>query len=269
MKPFSASELAERLAAAVDIARGAGEMLVEGLGHAGQVRTKRSATDLLTEFDLKAEGYILDQLRGRFPGEAILAEELGRQGEGDSLWVVDPLDGTTNFAHGIPFYCVSMAWVAGGQPRVGVIYAPALAELFTGVHGGPAKRNSETLQVSDRDDLDASLLVTGFPYDVRTRPDNNLDNYRRLALRSRAVRRMGSAALDLAYVAAGRFDGYWEVETHPWDFAAGALLVECAGGRLTTLGGDRPLATHSTSVVATNGRIHDQLLTALSSAEAS
>ena len=236
-----------------------------GLGRAGPVRTKRSTTDLLTEYDERTEALILAELGTRFPGEPILAEESGRQGSGSSLWVIDPLDGTTNFAHGIPFYCVSIAWLLNDRPRVGVVYAPALDELFAVTGDSPATLNGAQLQVSDRDQLDQALLVTGFPYDVRTRPDNNLDHYRRLALRSRAVRRMGSAALDLAYVAAGRFDGYWEVETHPWDFAAGSLMVEQAGGQVTTLAGERPRATQSTSVVATNGRIHAALLSELGS----
>jgi myo-inositol-1(or 4)-monophosphatase len=255
----------DRLTFATDLARRAGEILLGSDGHAGEVGTKSSPVDLVTEVDLASETFLLDQIQSAFPQDAVLAEESGRHGTGSYCWVLDPLDGTTNYAHGLPFYCVSIACLLEGRPILGVVYAPVLDELFRASESSPSQRNATAIRVSEQDDLNSALMVTGFPYDVRTRVDNNLDHYRDFALRTLAVRRFGSAALDLCYVAAGGFDGYWEVETHPWDFAAGALIVRQAGGTVTQMDGNRPDWQRSCSIVATNGAIHRPVLSLLAS----
>lgn len=243
-----------------DLARDAGQLLRAGYGKAERIRKKESQVDLVTEFDIKAESLILERIRQEYPGDTILSEESGKSGDQPDMWVVDPLDGTTNFAHGIPIFSVSIAYLKGGKPALGVVYGPALDEFFSAIAGRGAWLNDEPLAVSTTDNLSDSLLVTGFPYDIRSRKDNNLDHYATFALRSRAVRRLGSAALDLCYVAAGRFDAYWELETQPWDCAAGALLVQEAGGRLTQVNGSAVDYQRSTSLLASNGRLHEIML---------
>jgi myo-inositol-1(or 4)-monophosphatase len=175
---------------------------------------------------------------------------------------VDPLDGTTNYAHGLPVYGVSIALEVAGRVQLGVVYDPSRRELFVAERGGGAYCNDARLTVSTTATLDASLLATGFPYDIRVNPDNNLTEYPAFAVRTRGVRRMGSAVIDLAWVAAGRFDGFWELRLGSWDVAAGGLMVEEAGGRLTSLTGG-PLDIEAPTVVASNGRIHDEILAVL------
>ena len=252
-----------RLKLAVELARRAGEELRQGFGHVKHSRRK-GAVDLVTEYDLRSERLILEAIRQAFPQDAILSEEAGQVSRGDICWMVDPLDGTTNFAHALPMFCVSIACTQGGVPALGVIYDPLREELFQALAGGGALLNGEALRVSETNSLPEALLVTGFPYDIRTNPQNNLDHYSRLALLSLGVRRLGSAALDLAYVAAGRFDGYWELRLNPWDWAAGALLVREAGGQVTDFRGSEEVLVGADSLVATNGRVHGELLAALS-----
>ena len=251
-----------RLKLALELARKAGEELRQGFGHVKQIRRK-GAVDLVTEYDLRSERLILEAIRQAFPQDAILSEEAGEVSQGDICWMVDPLDGTTNFAHALPMFCVSIACTQGGAPALGVIYDPLREELFQALAGGGALLNGEALRVSETHSLPEALLVTGFPYDIRTNPQNNLDHYSRLALLSLGVRRLGSAALDLAYVAAGRFDGYWELRLNPWDWAAGALLVREAGGQVTDFRGSEEVLVGADSLVATNGRVHDELRAAL------
>ena len=251
-----------RLKLAIELARKAGDELRQGFGHVKQIRRK-GAVDLVTEYDLRSEHLILEAIRQAFPQDAILSEEAGQVSRGDICWMVDPLDGTTNFAHALPMFCVSIACTQGGVPALGVIYDPLREELFQALAGGGASLNGEALRVSETISLTEALLVTGFPYDIRTNPQNNLDHYSRLALLSLGVRRLGSAALDLAYVAAGRFDGYWELRLNPWDWAAGALLVREAGGRVTDFRGSEEVLVGADSLVATNGRVHDELRAAL------
>jgi myo-inositol-1(or 4)-monophosphatase len=181
--------------------------------------------------------------------------------------VIDPLDGTTNFARGVPFFCVSIACVQDRQPVLGVVFDPMRDELFTASKSEGAALNGRALNVSQTGSLDKSLLVTGFPYDIRTNPENNLSQYALFAVRSLGVRRLGSAALDLAYVAAGRFDGFWEYRLSPWDFAAGMLIVLEAGGRVTRIDGGPDVFREPTSILATNGRIHESMLGSLREAE--
>ena len=247
-----------------DLARDAGQVLRSGYGRAERIRKKESEVDLLTEYDLKAEELIVSRIREAYPDHAILSEEGKEQEQGDRMWVIDPLDGTTNFAHGVPIFSVSIAFLEQGVPSLGVVYAPVMEEFFTAIKGRGAWLNDEPLAVSTTDDLNDSLLVTGFPYDIRSRPDNNLDNYATFSLRSRAVRRLGSAAIDLCYVGAGRFDAYWEVQTFPWDCAAGALVVQEAGGQVSRLDGQPVEYSQRTSIVASNGPLHAQMLALLS-----
>jgi myo-inositol-1(or 4)-monophosphatase len=248
---------------AVDAARAAGQLLHREHPGTRQVSYKGTATNLVTEMDGRAEALVIDALLGHFPDDGILGEEGGaRPGRSGRRWIIDPLDGTTNYAHGLPVYAVGIGLVREGVVELGVVYDPARDELFVGERGRGAWLNDRALSVSSTETLGASLLATGFPYDIRTNPDNNMREYAAFAVRARAVRRMGSALLDLAYVAAGRFDGFWELTLGPWDVAAAAVLVEEAGGRLTDLRGG-PLDLDRPRVVASNGRIHDQILTVL------
>ncbi len=253
----------QRLELAIDLARRAGALLRDGFGHAADVRHK-GAIDLVTEYDLRSERLIVDGIRRAFPQDAWLAEEGGLRGSGDARWLIDPLDGTVNFAHGVPIFAVSLAFAQAGDPVIGVIYDPLRDELFQACAGAGAFLNGRRLAVAHPSGLNDSLLVTGFAYDIRTSADNNLDHYAAFALRSQGVRRLGSASLDLAYVAAGRFDGYWEISVEAWDVAAGVLLVREAGGLATRVdGGDEVLAP-PISAVAANPRLHAEMMAVLS-----
>jgi myo-inositol-1(or 4)-monophosphatase len=252
----------ERLAYASGLARQAGDLLRQAYGQAIQAEHKGDV-DLVTEYDLRAEELLTRGLREAFPQDAILAEEGGHSGAGALTWVIDPLDGTTNFAHGVPLFCVSMACVRDHEPLLGVIYDPMREELFAADAGSGATLNARPIRVSTTPHLDQSLLVTGFPYDIRTNPDNNLDHYAHFAVLSLGVRRLGSAALDLAYVACGRFDGFWEFRLSPWDFAAGLLLAREAGGTVTRADGGADVFAEPTSILASNGRLHRAMLDVL------
>ncbi len=222
----------------------------------------KGVVDLVTEHDLASEALIREELRAAFPGWGLLCEEGGAEGPTDVRWIVDPLDGTTNFAHGLPLFAVAIALEVRGSVEVAVVDAPLLGVVWTATRGGGARRNGEVLAVSGTRALDQALLATGFPYDRRASPDNNLAEFATLQMRAQAVRRCGSAVLDLAWLAEGSFDGYWESKLRPWDWATGALLVAEAGGRLTDRAG-APFSHHGTTLVATNGAIHDELLAAL------
>jgi myo-inositol-1(or 4)-monophosphatase len=248
---------------AIEVARAAGDLLRGELRAPRHITFKGSPTNLVTEMDARAEGLIVDRLLGAFPGDAILAEERGaRPGRSGRRWIIDPVDGTTNYAHGLPAYAVSIALEVDGRVALGVVYDPSHDELYVAERGAGAVCNDRPLAVSRTTTLDASLLTTGFPYDIRVNPDNNLKEYAVFATRSRAVRRFGSAVLDLAWVAGGRYDGFWELRLGPWDVAAGALLVEEAGGRVTGLTG-APLDLTAPTLLATNGLIHDAMLAIL------
>ena len=244
---------------AVDAARAAGHLLTRELEGVRRIAYKGSPTNLVTEMDAQCEALIVDRLRSAFAGDAILAEETGTTaGRSGRRWIVDPLDGTTNYAHGLPIYAVSIALEVDHRVVLGVVYDPTRDELFVAERGEGATVNDAALAVSDTATLDESLLATGFPYNIReTRA--NLAEFTAFTLRSRAVRRLGSAVLYCAWVAAGRFDGYWEQTTGPWDVAAGSLLIEEAGGRVTDLVG-KPLDLDKPSIVASNGNIHAAML---------
>lgn len=255
MEPSSKENLKRRLDFAIEQARRAGSLLREGLGHVRDI-DRKGAIDLITQYDLESEKLLVEAIQEAFPEDTILAEEEGESGDGEARWLIDPLDGTTNFAHGLPIFTVSIAWGIGPRLLIGAVYDPMRDELFHAMRGGGAWLNGRQLKVSEEANLADSLLVTGFPYDIRTNPANNLDHYVTFALRTRGVRRLGAASLDMAYVAAGRFDGYWEMRLWPWDWAAGMLLVEEAGGRISRTDGAPDVFARPTSMLASNGLIH-------------
>ncbi|HUJ60163.1 MAG TPA: inositol monophosphatase family protein [Kofleriaceae bacterium] len=289
------------LATAVAIARAAGAVLREAfaggpaavLGPRHDTAAKTAAFDLVTEYDRRAEAVIVERLRAAFPDDAVIAEEgTGHDAAGArARWLVDPLDGTTNFAHGLPWFCVAIARVSdaaggagarvsdaadraiasaggagaretAGRVDVGVVHAPVLDLTFTATRGGGAFCNGNRLAVTSVAGLDRAMLGTGFPSDRKTSPENNYAQFVAVKQRARAVRRLGSSALEQALVAAGTYDGFWDMKLKAWDLAAGSLLVEEAGGRVTGWMGE-PLRLERGAVVATNGKIHDELLAIL------
>jgi myo-inositol-1(or 4)-monophosphatase len=220
--------------------------------------------NLVTEADRLSETLIMERIHRSFPGHDILAEESPETTNGSGFrWIIDPLDGTTNYAHGYPVFCVSIALEVAGEIRLGAVYNPMLAELFTAEKGAGAFLNGGRIAVSRTKDLNRGLLATGFPYDIREDKNNNMNYFTAFAMNAQAVRRAGAAALDLAYVAAGRFDGFWELKLMPWDTAAGWLLVTEAGGVVTNLSGG-PFGIRSPNMLAGNGIINDQMLRILS-----
>jgi myo-inositol-1(or 4)-monophosphatase len=246
----------------VQVARDAGNVLVDRLGRALQVSNK-GAIDLVTEADLASEKLIIEQIRSHYPRHAILAEESGASeasgnpSAAEWKWIIDPLDGTTNYAHGYPCFCVSIGVERAGKLELGVVYDPMRNEMFAAERGQGATLNERPVRVSKVDDLGRAMLCTGFPYNVRERPDFARD-FANFTMHAQAVRRDGSAALDLAYIACGRFDGFWEDGLNPWDLAAGVLLIEEAGGKVTDFNGT-PLDIYSAKVMASNGLIHDSM----------
>ncbi len=241
-----------------DIAREAGILLMEYFERRVKVEYKGDV-DLVTEADRKSEELILHRIRTRWPDHDITAEESGRADSGsDYRWYIDPLDGTTNFAHGFPVFCISMALEHKSTRVAAVIYDPSRDELYSAEKGQGAYLNESRIKISDVNTLAESLVATGFPSHKRHK-NPNIHLYHQITLRSHGVRRAGSAALDLCCVAAGRFDGFWEFNLNPWDTAAGVLLVEEAGGRVTMFDGS-PFQIDSRETLASNGRIHDELL---------
>jgi len=221
---------------------------------------KKGVVDLVTEADRNSEKLIHEIITGEYPDDRFLAEEGTKSGSGSELiWIVDPLDGTINYAHRFPVFCVSIALVKNNVPRVGCIYNPNLDERFTAVKGNGAFLNGQPIHVSNNDKLIDSLLATGFPYDVRESENDNMNNFVMFYKKgAQAVRRAGSAALDLAYTACGRFDGFWEFKLHAWDIAAGILLVEEAGGKATDFKSGN-VDLFKGEVLASNGRIHQRM----------
>jgi myo-inositol-1(or 4)-monophosphatase len=242
--------------------REAGLYLRQNLGSRLEASFK-GAVDLVTPFDMGAQEILVDRLAAAFPGHGFLAEEgLSRPGASDWRWIIDPLDGTTNYAHAFPVFCVSTALERAGRVVLGFVYDPMREEMFRAAAGRGASLNGTAIRVSGVADLGKSLLATGFPYDLRTSPVNNLGHWGRFIVRAQAIRRCGSAALDLAYVACGRFDGFWELKLKPWDVAAGALIVAEAGGRVTDFaGGEHTL--RAPGILATNGLVHAAMLEVL------
>lgn len=245
------------------IAREAGKRIELGRAH-GFIIDHKGTNDLVTNVDREVETFLREQLRELFPEDELLGEEYGaEEGEGEAnrrRWLIDPIDGTTNFSKGIPVYCVSIALRSKGQPVVGVIYDPTRDELFSARRGGGAHLNGAPMQVSDEESLGHAVVITGFP-PVKTGDgfEKIVQRFGHMARASRGVRRFGSAALDMAYVAAGRIDASWEFNLNPWDTAAGHLLVQEAGGRVSDVNGEH-FTPFGESVVASNGRFHDSII---------
>ena len=245
---------------AISTAREAGALLLARVDGPLETRQKGARGDIVTASDRASEELIVARLRGAFPNSAILGEEEGvRPGTSDERWIVDPLDGTTNYAHGYPMYCVSIAYERAGEVLAGAIYAPAFDEMFAAEKGAGATRNGAPMAVSHNATLNDALVCTGF---VPARYERNGENFARLSHLAQAVRRDGSAALDAAYVACGRFEAFWEFDLKAWDVAAGGLIVREAGGRVSAIDGST-YAVEGGSFLATNGLVHDEMLAAL------
>jgi len=240
------------------IARQAGAVLREGYGNVRHIQQK-GVIDLVTEFDKRSEEVILSAIQREFPEHAILAEESGRNKTiSEYQWVIDPLDGTTNFAHGIPIFSVTLALFYNNSPILGVTYDPLRDEMFSTESGRGATVNNRPIHVSTQANLERAVISTGFPYDLRTNPRNNFAQFVQFQLRTQAVRHLASAALDCAWTAMGRLDGYWEFGVEPWDIGAGVLLVREAGGRVTSIDGDNNFLSQ-TSILVSNGWLHEQM----------
>jgi myo-inositol-1(or 4)-monophosphatase len=248
------------LTTAIEAVVKAGDLQLERFGRDVHI-DKKGTIDLVTEVDLAVERMFRELIASRFPDHAILAEEMGgaTQAPDGPCWIFDPIDGTTNYAHGVPIFCASLALEIDGVAELGVIYDPTRRELFTAERNGGAYLNGRRLHVSAALELVDAMLVTGFPYDVHRRVDEIVGLFGEFVARARAVRRLGSAAIDLCYVAAGRMDGFWETDLKAWDIAAGALIVAEAGGRVTNTDGGA-FVSRSGHVLATNGHLHDAMI---------
>lgn len=245
---------------AIKAARAAGNVLLEYARSGFRIEHK-TPINLVTDADHAAEQCIIDCIRAEFPTHRILAEERGAGPQQASRyqWIIDPLDGTTNFAHGFPVYAVSIGVECDDRGLIGVVYDASRDELFTAQAGKGTCMNGSSITVSTIEQLGSALLVTGFAYDIRDTPNNNLNHFARFALKAQGLRRTGSAALDLCYVAAGRFDGFWEVKLSPWDMAAGVVILCEAGGKVTDFSG-KSHSIYQPEIVASNGRIHEAML---------
>lgn len=261
--PSNEAPITLLLETAIHAARQAGKVLSRYARDGFRIENK-SAIDLVTEADHAAEQCVINVILASYPDHAFLAEERGRIGQSHSpyLWIIDPLDGTTNFAHGFPTYCVSIGLEYKEECVLGVVYDPTRDELFSATRGGGARVNDQPIHVSQTAQLDKALLVTGFAYNIRETPNNNLDHFARFALRVQGLRRTGSAALDMCYVAAGRFDGFWEVKLNAWDMAAGVVILREAGGKVTDFSGQSH-SLYGQELVASNGRLHDSMVSVI------
>jgi len=249
---------------AIGTARDAGQLLLEKFGRITTI-TKKGDINLVTEADLASEALIVERIKSYYPKHSILAEESGKAVVlGDELnwkWIIDPLDGTTNYAHGYPCFCVTIALEHQGEIVIGVTFDPTRNEMFAVERGGGASLNGKPIRVSAAENLGDSLIVTGFPYDFKQK-ENFARHLTAFLMHSRGVRRDGSAAIDMAYVACGRFDGFWEEGLNPWDVAAGTLLIEEAGGYVTYYDGSK-FSIYTPPICASNGLIHSQMLDVL------
>ncbi|MDP2646014.1 MAG: inositol monophosphatase family protein [Desulfobacterales bacterium] len=249
----------EYVQVAIKAAKKAGSLQKKYLGKPHRVAYK-GEIDIVTDVDHKCEAAIINTIRKACPEHDILAEESleRKKSNSDYRWIIDPLDGTTNYVHNFPFFCVSVALEIKGTVQVGVVYDPIRKELFSGIKNQGAFLNGHRLSVSGEVDLKKSLIATGFPYDIETVERNNLANFVKIIKASRGIRRAGSAALDLCYVACGRLDGYWELKLKPWDMAAGQLIVKEAGGQVTNFSGGK-ISIYHDEILASNGLIHGSL----------
>lgn len=239
-----------------------GDILRRHFGHLFAIR-KKGAIDLVTAADIESESAIVETIRSAFPDHGILAEEAGpMEGLPEMRWIIDPLDGTTNFAHGLGIFGVSIAFEHQGTPVFGIVFNPVSGETFTALAGQGAFLNDQPISVSATDTVGDSLLVTGFPYDLARMPTDILNRFSRCLAAAQGIRRLGSAALDLCYVACGRFDGFWEENLKPWDTAAGMVIAQEAGARITDFG-EQPYDVSQKQILATNGHIHSEMRTLL------
>ena len=247
------------LKTAIKAAKEAGKIMLKRRGHPGKIDYK-GRINLVTEVDLLCEKKIIEVIKNNYPDHSILAEESGETTtDSDYKWIIDPIDGTTNFAHDFPFYCSSIALEIKENIQIGVVYLPVLDELFTVQKGKGAFLNDKKIQVSKANTLQESMLATGFAYDVHETDMDNVNHFKNFLKQARAVRRPGSAAIDLCYVAAGRFDGFWEFNLYPWDVAAGVLLIQEAGGRVTNMAGEN-YSIYSDNILASNGLVHRDMV---------
>ena len=253
--------MSELLQVAIDAATEAGSFLKGSVGKVIAVEAKSGeARNLVSEIDRGAEEKIIRHIHSHFPHHSILAEESGGDtGPAEYRWIIDPLDGTTNFLHGLQIFSVTIGVEHNGEVIAGVVYNPNADELFTAEQSSGAYLNGVRISVSDKRELIDSLLVTGFPYDIAANPHHAVEHFVSFLYEAGGIRRLGSAAIDLAYVAAGKFDGFWEVHLHPWDMAAGTLLVREAGGMVSGLFGE-PTTIYRKQIVASNGHIHDAMV---------
>ncbi len=256
-------ELKDILMHTISLTRRVGDVICRS-AHKKKRISYKGAIDLVTQFDRTSQDMIVSALVRRYPTHGILSEEnVSRKTATVYKWIVDPLDGTTNFAHGLPIWTLSIALEQDGDIVLGVVYDPTRKEMFYVLKGDGAFCNKRRIHVSSVKNLDTALLVTGFPYDIRKSRENNLDHFSNFAVRAQAVRRLGSAALDLCYTACGRFDGYWEIKLSPWDQAAGSLILRESGGAVTDFQ-NKPFDIYGDEVLGTNGHIHGQMLKVLS-----
>lgn len=244
----------------IQLAKQAGKIIRDHYGGNNHIEHK-GIIDLVTDVDRNTEAFLVNEITARFPEHKLVAEESGiHAGAADEVWYIDPLDGTVNFAHGLPIFAVSLAYAHQGSVKLGVVYDPIRDECYYAERGRGAWLNGQRLHVADVRNLIESLLVTGFPYQMQDDRLNNLNHFAYFSKHSQGVRRLGSAALDLCYVAAGRLDGFWEVRINSWDIAAGAVIVEEAGGVVTNLYGEPDYLEPPCSVLAANAVLHQQLL---------
>lgn len=249
-------------------ARAAGEVIVRSMDQVADIQiSEKGLNDFVSEVDRKAESVIIDAILKAYPRHSILAEESGHSGEGEFQWIIDPLDGTTNFLHGFPQFAVSIALKHGDSLEQAIIYDPLRQELFTATRGGGAYMNSRRIRVSKRKELSGSLLGTGFPFGNSFKLEVFIKTFRTLFPLAAGIRRAGAASLDLAYVASGRLDGFWEFGLKPWDMAAGALLIQEAGGIVTSVNNDNTYMKSGT-ILAANGKLHEEIVKLLAAAMA-
>ncbi len=262
--PLSPAELSDINNLAIRAAKQAGGILLNYAQKGFSVHHKNQSINLVTEADLHAEQAIIDLVQETFPQHQILSEEQGlkRASGHGTKWIIDPLDGTTNFAHGFPMYNVSIGIEHEESCIMGVVYDPTRHELFHALQGQGATLNGIPIRVSRTPRLHEALLVTGFAYDVHTARDNNLKEFCEFSLQARGMRRTGTAAIDLCYIACGRFDGFWELQLNPWDTAAGTVIVKEAGGIVTNYAGG-PYSIYDNTIIATNGHIHQEMVDVL------
>ena len=247
----------------IEIAKRAGKFLKDNEGKISEIKEKGSFTNLVTNVDKGSEALIKEFVMENFPTHGILAEESGASTPASEYkWIIDPLDGTTNYTHCYPVYCVSIGVEHKGEIVAGVVYDPNFDELFSAEKGSGAFMNGKKLNVTSTGTLDHSLLATGFPYDIKRNPFNCVQHFNEFLMTAQAIRRLGSAALDICYVASGRMDGFWEVNLHPWDTAAAVLITTEAGGKVTDFTG-RIYSIYQKNILLSNGLIHEQMIEVL------